>query len=217
MERRTFVQTGVAGALGFVFQPNVSPLLSPVRNDIHLWFNQFCKLIQARRYWSPRVLTSDDLHAKEALDAYFSQRFFQRESNSIYVHSGAKSSYFFYPVYLRHAQVGITDVLLPVFMRQQNQSWQRIGTFTGFQIEAMARAAVALHEQGLNVADLLLPVSVGKPDGAAFQYETRMGSVSISTLVQQKASTSIRVQQDDGKPVLEMSFQSQHCLYAELT
>lgn len=120
-------------------------------------------------------------------------------------------SHLFYPVYLRHAQAGLCDVLLPVFIRQADQSWQHTGTFNSFQVEALVYAANRLKEQVASMGALLLPVSPGKTDGATFSYSSALGRVSISTIVQSEATTTVRVYQGD-MVLLESSFVSQHCL-----
>jgi len=118
-------------------------------------------------------------------------------------------SYFFYPVYLRHASAGVCDVLLPFFKRQGDNTWRHIGTFTGFQVEALARAVELLKDS--DVASLLLPVAAGRTEGPVYSYKSSAGSVAISTIVKEKGNTTLRVYKGD-QLVLEESFESAHCL-----
>ncbi len=209
MKRRTFVQTGVAGALGLALQPAGLHFLTPNQDDVQSWLLQFSKSIKSRPVWGVRVLSDTDLQMTESLDSYFSKRFFQRESKQVYLVANTELSYFFYPVFLRHASARLCDILLPVFMRQSEGAWRHIGTFTGFQVEALARAAAILKDR--EIGPLLLPVAPGVTEGPVYSYKTRTGSVSISTVVKEKGSTSMRIY-SDGQLLLEENFGSAHCL-----
>jgi len=211
MKRRTFVQSGVASALGLALQPTFLPLNITDKQDIHSWLRQFSKSIQSRHFWAQRIVSGPDLQKMNALNQYFAQRFFHRENSSVYMIDNTDVSHLFYPVYLRHAQAGVCDVLLPVFTRRSNQSWQYTGTFNGFQLEALAHTAARLKEQAAYMGALLLPVSPGKTEGPVFTYTSALGSVSISTIVREEATTTVRVFQGNNL-LLEDSFVSRHCL-----
>lgn len=209
MKRRTFVQTGVAGALGLALQPAGLRFLTPHQLGIHSWLSQFSKSMQSRSIRASRVLSDTELQMTESLDAYFSKRYFQRESNQLQLIAKMDLSHFFYPVFLRHASAGLCDILVPVFIKKNSDNWQHIGTFTGFQVEALARAVVLL--KGTDLEALLLPVERGVTEGPVYSYKTRAGSVSISTVVKGNGNTTMQVY-SDGQLVLEENFSSAHCL-----
>lgn len=209
MKRRSFVQTGVAGAVGLALQPAGLRFLSPGQDHIQTWLNQFSKSLNCRRIWGPRLLSDTDLRMMESLDSYFSKRYFQRESKQVFVIENSAFSYLFYPVYLRNSSAGLCDILLPVFIRSSDKSWHHIGTFTGFQVEALAKAAGLLN--GQEIASLLLPTAAGTTDGPVYTYKTRAGSVSISTVVKEKGNTDLRIYKA-GELLLEERFPSAHCL-----
>lgn len=209
MKRRTFVQTGVAGALGLALQPAGLRFLTPNQQGIHSWLNQFAESMQSRPIRASRVLSNTELQMTESLDAYFSKRYFQRESSRLYLVANTDFSQFFYPVFLRHASAGLCDILVPVFIKKDDDTWRHIGTFTGFQVEALARAAAML--KGADLKALLMPIEPGVTEGPVYSYKTRTGSVSISTVVKGKGTTSMQVY-SGGQLVLEENFGSDHCL-----
>ncbi len=211
MKRRTFVQSGVVSAFGLALQPSVSPLSILEEHNIHAWLRQFSTLTQSRRFSVLRIASSSDVQQMDVLDTYFAKRFFHRENNSVQVISNTEISHLFYPVYLRRATAGLCDILLPVFTRRADQPWQHTGTFTGFQVEALVRAAARLKEQVNTLEGLLLPVYPATTDGAFFSYKSQLGSVSISTTVKEKATTTIRIYRENAL-LLEETYVSKHCL-----
>ena len=215
MKRRTFVQSGVATAFGLALHPSISPLSILEQHNVHAWLRQFSVLTQSRRLSALRIASSGDLQQMDALDTYFAKRLFHRESNAVHMVSNADISHLFYPVYLRRATAGLCDILLPVFTKQADQPWQHIGTFTGFQVEALVHAAARLKDQAVVLEGLLLPVCAGTTEGVFFNYKSQSGGVSISTTVKEQATTTIRVYQGNTL-LLEDTYVSKHCLKSEV-
>ncbi len=213
MKRRTFVQTGIAGALGLTLQPAALPTLLH-KEDIHSWLRQFSVSMKSRRILATRVLSDNDLQMTQSLDAYFAKRYFHRESNAVHIIANSDYSYFFYPVFQRHAVAGLCDVLVPVFMQQQGRSWQHIGTFTGFQVESLAHTINLLKNEDLDLNALLLPIASGITEGPVFSYKSSLGRVSFSSIIRGNAHTTLRIYSGDTL-LLDDTYVSKHCLRSE--
>lgn len=213
MERRTFVQTGVAGALGLSLRPAGLSLLAPDHNNVHAWLRQFSDSLQSKRIRGTRVLSDSDLRMMESIDQDFAQQHFHREDAQVYLASNNEFSYLYYPVFLRRKSAGLCDLLVSVFTKKEGDNWRKMATFSGFQIEALARAASLL--EGQDARALLLPVGGFAAEGAVHSYRTEKGSVAISTVLKGSSTTSIQVHKE-GKLVVEETFSSQHRLTSDI-
>ena len=111
---------------------------------------------------------------------------------------------------LRRSQAGLLDMLVPVFATDPDGRWQQVLVLTGFQLEALARAAAALAVTDLPLAALLLPLRAIQ--GSAAGFESRLGRVEMITRMQNgQTHTAIKVQHG-GAVVYDVVFQSQHNL-----
>ena len=204
MNRRTFFRNGTLGALSLSLP--ALPGLSLLPENVGQWLHQITRATGLRRGRLPLDATGTLQPHLEAIEAKLEPRGYYRDSNDVYF-SGAIPELLFYPLWLRHRAAGLTDLMLAVLVRQADGSWQRITTLTGFQVEALARAAAALAETGLPLAELLLPVRT--TEGG---FGSRHGRIQLVTRMQPgSVATSITVQ--NGRDVVfEATFASQHSL-----
>jgi hypothetical protein len=102
---------------------------------------------------------------------------------------------------------------VPVLARQSDRSWQTVIILTGYQVEALARAAAALAEAGQPVGDLLLPARRMQASGGG--YESRSGRVEIVTRIREGRPVTAIAVYDGQRAVYEAGFPSRHGLTAQ--
>lgn len=101
----------------------------------------------------------------------------------------------FYPLLTRKHPAGLQDLLVPVFQRKSDGSWEAITTLTRYQIEALAHVASNLKPETESLHEWLLPV------GAVQQghtFRTRKGILRIETRAAAGGTTTF-VQISDGR------------------
>lgn len=144
----------------------------------------------------------------EATNAFLASCGYLSEDASVYF--SPNRTHCFYPLVLRRSEAGLLDMLVPVFRVGADGSWQKVTVLTSYQIEALARAAAALSETELPLADLLLPLRLAH-DGKS-GYESRHGRVRINNRMRKgRAHTTITVQ-NGRETAYEAAFASQHDL-----
>lgn len=207
MKRRTFLQTSTLGLAGLGLPAGASSLMQQ-QEGIQAWFRQITDAVQARRKSNlsgcPPQLTNLILET----DTFLAGRGFEREINGAFFCADGNTC--FYPLLLRRATAGLSDFLVPVFNRQPDGAWKRLAVLTGYQLEALGRAASALAEQPIPPHELLLPAGPSPADGST--YQTLRGAVTTKTQLQYgSAQTEITIYSDQ-QIIFTENYRSRHTL-----
>ncbi len=208
MKRRTFLSTGPLSLLGLSLPAGVLSLTTHQRQGVQHWLPDLARAMGAKRR-SAAFFWPENLRGQiKTTNTFLAARGYIGEAAGAFF--SAEKSYCFYPRILRRSQAGLLDMLVPILAIGPDGRWRQVLVLTGFQIEALARAAAALAATDLPIADLLLPL---RPvQGGANGYESRLGRVEMITRVQNShAYTRITVQ-NGGEVVYNDYFQSQHTL-----
>lgn len=211
MKRRFFVRSVAVSAVGVGVIPSQ---LTAMVNPAHLLvrsIRQLASLLKA----AERDKSSCGSAQLKRLIQQTNERYAAlgfRESGSSCFFSG-HNSYCYYPLAYHHPSVGTLEVLLPVFHRDSEGQWKLLKTFSGFQIEALAKAASAISDSGSGqLHDLLFPVNREPVVGIGGKYYTKSGTVQIvTTCISGNGHTTCTVQGTDGVEYTE-SFKSRHAL-----
>ncbi|MBL7783844.1 MAG: hypothetical protein JNM22_21590 [Saprospiraceae bacterium] len=205
MKRRVLLQAGLLGTVGFG-NPVVSTLISPrPTKDVRIWFRTFCDAFSARcnNQIPPPLQT-----LVNQSEAYLEPQGFQRSRNGLFL--TADGQHAFYPMLMRHARAGITEMAVPLFSLQTDGTWKRQAMLSGFQLEALCMATLKITSETTPLAELLLPAGPQPAEG--FTWNTRKGAVTIKTILKDGlAQTDIYVYSGD-QYVFSDSFCSKHTL-----
>lgn len=205
MKRRVFLQAGLLGTVGFG-NPLISTLINqrPTK-DVRTWFRTFCDAFSARCNNSiPPPLQT----LVNQSDAYLEAQGFERDRKGLFF--TADRQHAFYPMLLRHARAGFTEMAVPVFSLQTDETWKRQAMLSGFQLEALCMATLKMTSETTPLAELLLPAGYQPAEG--FTWNTRKGAVTIKTILKDGATqTDIYVYSGD-QHVFSDKFCSKHTL-----
>jgi hypothetical protein len=210
MNRRIFFRNGALSALALSLPGLSLSLLSP--ENVGHWLRRFAAGTNVERRRLPDADEPGLRPVLETLEAQLGQRGYCRESDAVYFPAG-NDQLFFYPLWLRRSAARLTDMVVPVLARQSDRSWQTVIILTGYQVEALARAAAALAEAGQPVGDLLLPARRMQASGGG--YESRSGRVEIVTRIREGRPVTAIAVYDGQRAVYEAGFPSRHGLTAQ--
>ncbi|MBK8556063.1 MAG: hypothetical protein IPL65_09995 [Lewinellaceae bacterium] len=212
MKRRTFVRTLGLGTFALSWQPGTSAataLFSPfsVWRQIQL-FQQ-----KLSAHWRSTVrVAAEDLHTLvEATNCELAESGFFPDGKGVYF-TGTAGNFCFYPVIWQHKASNTSEMLVPVFHRDNTGQWKHQRTLNSFQVEALTLAAAALQEKGLPLYPHLLPASKFAVAEQPQRFLTQEGSVFISTNMKGgKAITTCEVKGRESVYYQE-KFESRHTL-----
>ena len=208
MKRRTFLSAGPLSLLGLGLPVGMIFLSTKQQPDVLHWLRELAQTISAKRRAGAFFWPAGLPEQIKSTNAFLAARTYVTETAGAYF--SAAKTHCFYPLMLRRSQAGLLDMLVPVFATDPDGRWQQVLVLTGFQLEALARAAAALAVTDLPLAALLLPLRAIQ--GSAAGFESRLGRVEMITRTQNgQAQTAIRVQHGDAV-VYDVVFQSQHNL-----
>lgn len=191
---------------------SVSSMLRNDQTGVDHWLHQFSESVQARRKTMTFLQPQELVSQIGQTDSFLAARGFLRESSSTFFCASGRIC--FYPLVLKQARVQLNDLLIPVFNRQADGSWKRLVVLTGYQVEALSRAANALAGLDIPLHEILLPAGAIAADGSKFI--TSRGEVSVKTQIKDGfAQTDITVRGDQ-KTLFSDSFRSQHTLRSTL-
>ena len=108
---------------------------------------------------------------------------------------------------------GVSDVLLPVMYKRNDGSWTHFCTINSFQLEALVRAAYALHSYPSSLDQLLLPVYEQHNNMRSGLLKAKLADIAIKTVLKKEtgAKTDILIS-TLGHTIFDESFLSDHCL-----
>jgi len=213
MKRRIFLQTGAFGLIGLGVPSVVSAAVSnsPFAG-VSNWFHHWVTVTGAQRRSVAGVPSEVLRQTIENINALWVRQDFDPRDSSLFFCNSGPATRCFYPLVLRRAAAGLTDFLTPVLEECPDGSWRTLVVLSGYQLEALARASIALAKQTeeLPLTDLLMPAGpVDMRDGS---IPTRRGKIFIETQLQKgEAFTQVQVQ-ENGQVVFSGKFVSAHCL-----
>lgn len=213
MKRRIFLQTGTFGLISLGVPSVVSAAVSSSPfSGVSDWFRQLTAITGAQRRSAVGAQPKTLRQAMENINAFWARQDFESRDSSLFFCYSGQATCCFYPLVLRRAAAGLTDFLTPVLEERPDGSWRTLVVLSGYQLEALARASIALAKQTEDspLADLLLPAGpVNMRDGS---IPTRRGKIFIETQLQKgEAFTQVQVQ-ENGQVVFSEKFVSAHCL-----
>lgn len=213
MKRRTFVRNAAVGALGISVQPSFAYGAGNTKTHIWDWMQHLKDLAQTKRRTQAQHDSASFLALVENLNQYFSARGYAPVAGAGFFFTGTVENTCFFPLQLRNARAGATDLLVPMLALNAAGKWHHALTLTGYQLEALHHAAQKMDAQSLNIADYLLPVSGQVSNQHTSPYfNTKMGTLCIETrLVGSQSKTKITVSAGN-EIVLSDTFVSKHCL-----
>jgi hypothetical protein len=210
MKRRDFVQSAIVTAIGLPLIPGTS-LSVFQENGVQQWFHFLISATSAKRQSHPLQGRASFETATASLNAYFSKRGYQALSSDFYFYNDQQQCCF-YPLKLQHSAAGLCDMLIPVLTRDSGGAWHHVNTITGYQLEALARAARALAEHPVPLQHLLLPASGPSRVPAHIGFGSEKAMVACSTKLKSDiAETNISISVD-GQMIFNDTFISRHCL-----
>lgn len=177
MERRTFLHAGTFSLLGARLAAPRFGLFTSSGSDVRKWFAEVVSAFQARQSSLTFVQPAGLALAVRENDTLLAARDFLRKSVRVYLCQ--QNNVCFFPLVRRQASAGLTEWLVPFFVRQPDGSWKRLATFNAYQLEALSHAAAELTGRELSPVEHLLPA--GAVAIAGNTYHSPKGSVSIST------------------------------------
>jgi hypothetical protein len=211
MKRRAFVHTAVFSAIGIGISPSL-PLFSFFQPaGVNQWLRQLLAATKGKRLLIAPVATASFQELTTSLNVYFAKRGYIAEHPDYFFYKGQENTCL-YALKLRHAASGMCDILVPVLTIGPDGNWHHTNTLTGYQVEALARAADALADQPIPLQQLLLPSGAKARIPAHLGFSSNAADISFSTRIQGgKALTSIAVN-NNGQILFQDSFESKHCL-----
>ena len=211
MKRRVFVQSAAISAFGLSLKPGFVPFSLFQSSGVQQWLRALVVATSAKRRSSALVGRESFEALTATLNAYFSKRGYHAEHTGFYFYNEQERCCF-YPLKLQHSVAGLCDMLVPVLTRDSDGSWRHINTLTGYQVEALARAAKALADHPTPLQHLLLPANGPSRVPAHIGFGSEKASIAFSTSLQDGiAKTSISIS-DHGQVIFKDTFISRHCL-----
>jgi hypothetical protein len=212
MKRRNFLQTGTFGIASFGL-PTAAFSILQQQQGVHTWLRQLAEAASARRRSDLSGCPQQLIDLIGQTDVFLAGCGFERESRGTFFCAGGNTC--FYPLLLRRASVNLTELLVPVFHRQTDGAWKRLAVLTGYQLEALGRAATALAEQHKSLQELLLPAGAIPATGDTFN--TLRGAVTMKTQLKYgSAQTDITIYSGT-EIIFTESYRSQHTLSSSPT
>ena len=208
MKRRNFLQTGTLGIASLGLPTGVFSIMQ--QPGVQNWLRQMADAVSAHRRSDISGYSQQLLNQIGQTDAFLAGRGFERENRGAFFCADGNTC--FYPLMLRRASANLTDLLVPVFNRQSDGTWKRLAVLTGYQLEALGRAATALAEQQTQTPlhELLLPAGAVPATGDTFS--TLRGAITMKTQLQNgSAQTEITIY-SGLQIVFTESYRSQHTL-----
>lgn len=209
MIRRTFLHTGAWSLLGLSLPGSIFPAFRHQSPAVNHWLRQLVAAVGARRrsgLWGQEERLQEQVRRT---NAFLAVRGYASRDSGLYFSPG-RPDICFYPLFLERAAAGLTDLLAPVLGRRPDGSWQQLVVLTGYQIEALARAAAALADRETPLAELLLPA--GAVANAEGSFPTTLGSVAIRTSLHRGTATTQIVVRAGQDVIFMENFVSEHCL-----
>ncbi|NUO03598.1 MAG: hypothetical protein HUU01_23535 [Saprospiraceae bacterium] len=176
MKRRTFLYNASVGTLGLSFFSGWTSRIG--RSQFSASLEDFLKAIGATpQSW----LESDPTLEEVCADASkaWKKTGYEAYSNIFFLCAPQQKAIFF--LCLPHPELGMLDISALVFQKDAgNEKWQTIAALSGFQLEALVRAAAVLkaeHAPDRLTGLLLPPPSV--PNPAPGRFFTQFGEVGV--------------------------------------
>lgn len=208
MKRRDFLQTSAFGLMGFGLPAGVFSLIGKQHSGVQQWLSQLTAATGARKRSALLGQPESLLKQVRQTNDFLARRGFVSLNSSLFFYPNG--DYCFYPLVLRHASAGLTDFLVPVLGRQSDGSWRQVLVLTGYQLEALARAAGHLATSETPLHELLLPT--GPIGDTAGVFPTTRGTVQVDTRLS-GGSAHTQVTVTAGRtPVFSEKFASEHSL-----
>lgn len=189
MKRRTFLYNASLGTLGLSFFSGFASNFD--RSQFTASLEEFLNAIGAKpQSW----LASDPMLEEVCADASkaWKKTGYEALSKTFFVCAHQEKAIFF--LHLPHPELGIMDISALVFQKDEATSnWQPATSLSGFQLEALIRAAAALKKEyePSRLAGLLLPhSSMAKP--ALGRFVTQFGEVGVQAHLAKNKVTSIK-------------------------
>ena len=190
MKRRSFLYNASVGTLGLSFFSGLTSRFG--RSPFSASLDEFLNAIGATpQSW----LESDPTLEEVCADASkaWKKTGYEAFSNTFFLYANQQKAIYF--LSLPHPELGILDFSALVFQKDAtNERWQTIASLSGFQLEALVRAAAALkmaHEPN-HLAGLLLPhPCLVKP--ALGRFVTQFGEVGVQANLRNNKVMSIKV------------------------
>jgi hypothetical protein len=213
MKRRTFVRNAAFGALGVGVQPSLAFAAGNTKTHIWDWMQHLKDLAQTKRRTQSQRSPESFLALVEDLNRYFEARGYAPVAGSGFFFARALENTCFFPLQLRNARAGATDLLVPMLALNAEGKWYHALTLTGYQLEALHYAAQKLDSQALNIPDYLLPNSLQVSNPAKGPcFNTKMGTFGIETRLEGSQSKTRITVIAGNEIVLSDTFNSKHCL-----
>jgi len=211
MKRRIFFRTMALGTVGLGFQSSIAAVPFVHASTVWQWLAQMRSAFFVKNRASAKFSPENFTRQVALHNAFLEQHGFNA-GNTPFCFLGENESFSFYPVMQQQTASGTSEMLLPVFFRDNDGVWSHQKTLNGFQLEALCRAANALSERTESLCHLLMPLSHKADSHALNRFHTIEGSVSItSRVVEGKVQTRCKVMAREGL-IFEETFTSRHCL-----
>lgn len=211
MKRSTFFRTTALGALGLGLQPSFAAVPFFQGNSAQQWISRLRSALNVKFRMSAKF-SPESLSIQVARQSDFLEKHGFIAGNEKICFFGENETFCFYPAVFRHDTSGTTEMLLPVFFRNSEGVWSHQQTLTGFQLEALCRAADALSGRPEPLYALLMPSLNSGGAGSPNTFQTLEGSVGItSKVLEGKVQTRCVVHGRNGL-VFDETFVSVHCL-----
>jgi hypothetical protein len=213
MKRRNFVRNAALGALGVSVQPSLAFAAGNTKTHIWDWMQHLKELAQTKRRTQAQRSSESFLPLVEDLNRYFEARGYAPVAGSGFFFAGMLENTCFFPLQLRNARAGATDLLVPMLALNAEGIWYHALTLTGYQLEALHYAAQKLASEALNIADYLLPSSLQVANtGKGPCFNTKTGTFGIETRLEGSQSKTRITVTAGNEIVLSDTFVSKHCL-----
>lgn len=209
MIRRTFLHTGAWSLLGLSLPGRIFPEFRNPSPAVNHWLRQLVAAVGARRRSGLWGLAERLQEQILRTNAFLAVRGYVSLDSGLYFSPG-RPDICFYPLFLERAAAGLTDLLAPVLARRPDGSWRQLVVLTGYQLEALARAAAALADRETPLSELLLPA--GPVANAEGSFPTTRGSVAIGTSLDHGTATTQIVVRAGQNVIFTENFVSEHCL-----
>lgn len=189
MKRRTFLYNASMGTLGLSFFSGFASRFD--RSQFAASLDEFLNAIGA----VPQSWLVSDLELEEACSKdikAWKRTGYEALYKTFFLCSQQQKAIFF--LHLPHPELGTLDLSALVFQKDATTAkWQTVTSLSGFQLEALIRAAAALkmeHEPN-RLAGLLLPhPSLAKP--ALGRFTTAFGEVGVKASLAKNKVMSIK-------------------------
>jgi len=189
MKRRTFLYNASMGTIGLSFFSGFASNFG--RSPFNASLDEFLNAIGATpQSWLESDPTLEEVYA-DASKAW-KKTGYEALNKTFFLCNQQQKAIFF--LHLPHPELGTLDISALIFQKDEaTKNWQPATSLSGFQLEALIRAAAALKaEQAPNrLAGLLLPhPSLTKP--ALGRFVTQFGEVGVQAHLAKNKVISIK-------------------------